>query len=91
MKSSQNGDLMKVKTIKQKWEEFEAECINVDAPQIQHDEMRVAFYAGFSSMLAVGERIGMDDISEDEGVKILQTLLEEVLEFTMGLPGVGHG
>jgi|ERR1051325_2645597 hypothetical protein len=47
--------------------------------------VKEAFYAGVASMLKLMEGIGEDHISEDEGVKILQRLHEELFVYTKGL------
>ncbi|CAB3758473.1 hypothetical protein [Paraburkholderia humisilvae] len=53
-----------MKTIADRWTDFEARVVAPDAPPLQRDEMRLAFYAGFKSMLDVNfELAGLDELS----------------------------
>ena len=53
-----------MKTIEQRWLDFEARVVAPDAPPLQRSEMRLAFYAGFKSMLDVNfELAELDQLS----------------------------
>jgi hypothetical protein len=49
------------------------------------DWFRRAFYAGAASMLDLMMRVGPDDVSEDQGVEMLERLREELETFGKGL------
>ena len=40
-----------MKSIEQRWKDFRARVMDPDCPEIQVREMRLAFFAGFRSML----------------------------------------
>lgn len=69
-------------TVKKMWESFNQEVIASDAPQIQRDEMRKAFYGGFSVALKFVMSMGDDDTkSEDDAVKQIEDWAEELMDF----------
>jgi len=66
-------------TIQQQWCMFEKTVIPVDAPQMQRQEMRRAFYAGAESMLRL--QYGMGDVSDDAGVAMIEGWHDECRRF----------
>jgi hypothetical protein len=61
---------------------YRAGVIPDDAPAIQVDECRRAFYAGsYALLMAVANTIGDDAIGENEGVEILESLQAECEAF----------
>jgi hypothetical protein len=79
-----------MKSIAERWTEFEQRVIATDAPQIQRDEMRLAFYGGCSTMIDVSNEVA-DTIDDTWAVIMLETIYQEVLKFGLhyGQPG-GH-
>jgi hypothetical protein len=66
-------------TIAEKWESFQSEIIPKNAEKIQLREMKLAFYAGaFSMMEMQKEVIGNPSLSEDAGIALLQSWLDEM-------------
>lgn len=70
-----------LKSINEEWQGFAASVLPKDAPQIQRDEMRMAFMAGAWLMVAAVERIGEPDITEAEGMQFLTATKEECQHF----------
>lgn len=54
----------------------------MNASPIQRQEMRRAFYAGVMSLLTLQkDRLGDDDINEEESVAVLESIEQECVEF----------
>lgn len=47
--------------------------------------MRKTFYAGVAAMLELMMRVSPDDVSEDQGVEMLQRLYDELQTYAQGL------
>jgi hypothetical protein len=81
-----------MKSIAERWLDFDQHVLAKDAPPIQHDEMQRAFYAGCATMIDVENEVAAirDDIL---CVIILETIYREVFRFGTthhyGPPG-GH-
>jgi hypothetical protein len=73
-----------MKTIAQRFVEFQRMCMSPHAPAIQRAEMCIAFFAGAKSMLDAGIEIA--DLSDDDGVRALETFHRECRAF-----GEAHG
>lgn len=69
-------------TIAEQWALFEASVMPKNAPPIQRQEMRRAFYSGAAALLRIQLVIGSETVSEDAGVAILQGLHEELHAFS---------
>jgi hypothetical protein len=69
------------KRIEKEWLDFEKRVVPKNAPAVQRQEMRRAFYAGVSSVLNIAFALGDDDISEDEGAAVLESMRQECIEF----------
>ena len=74
-----------MKTIHEVWESLEAAAIPADAPDIQRQEMRRAFYAGAQAMLHLAFSVGPESVSEDEGAAMLERWRLEVLAFSRAI------
>lgn len=65
--------------IEQEWTGFAAKVLPKDAPPIQHQEMRRAFFAGFQlSLVALGE---LSEQDEDRAVESLEDMHRQCREF----------
>lgn len=65
--------------IEQEWSDFAAKVLPKDAPAIQRQEMRRAFFAGFQLSL-----VGLSDLSErdeDRAVESLEDMHRQCREF----------
>lgn len=62
------------------WTDFENDVIPLDAPPIQHIEMRRAFYAGAIAILQFTKKIA-DIPDEREGMQMLERLHVEKRAF----------
>lgn len=54
-------------------------------PQIQHDEMKKAFYAGAVTVIDIMLGVSNDSVSEQTGADIFEGLLQECTEFARGM------
>jgi predicted secreted protein len=68
-----------MKTIEQRWREFSERVIPRDAPQVQHQEMRRAFYAGFTSMLEVDEELAR--MTDEAAIILLDSFYREAMNY----------
>ena len=66
-------------TIQQEWEDFKAAVMPKDAPPIQRQEMRRAFYAGARTMLSL--HLDTCDLSKDEWITNMQGWHAECTQF----------
>lgn len=73
------------------WDTYMARVLPPDAPAVQRQETRRAFYAGAAQMLALFDWISTDAVSEDEGVELLERLHVELRAYasTVGTPAEG--
>lgn len=69
------------KRIASEWNKFEKAVMPPNAPAVQRKEMRRAFYAGVWAMFQVAKELGEDSVSEEEGVKTLEEIEAECMEF----------
>lgn len=69
-----------MKSIGQRWVEFAQPAIDAGASQLQHDEMRMAFYTGCAAMVDVQNEIAS---IPDEAVCVLvvESVYQEVTKF----------
>jgi len=72
-------------TIQEQWGDFRKNVVPISAPDIQVSEMQKAFYAGAYASIMVMIKISAEDVSEDAGVQIFETLKNECESF--GLTG----
>ena len=68
-------------TIAEQWSAFEALVMPKDAPPVQRQEMRRAFYAGSEAMLRMQWFIGDKAVSEDAGVQMMEGWYDECRRF----------
>lgn len=79
------------KLIGKSWKGFADVVLSARTPEAQRTDMRRAFFAGSQALLDVYKRIGEDDISEEDGVEILNGIHEELIAFaaSIGTPREG--
>lgn len=68
-------------TIRESWNSFETDVMPEDAPPVQRQEMRRAFFAGAWSILCELERLSHPSIPEAEGLDRLHWLRFECEAF----------
>lgn len=68
-------------TINELWVSYMDQVIPKDAPTIQIQEGKRAFVAGAKAVLGIVTAIGEDDVSEDQGIDILEALHIECRTF----------
>lgn len=69
-------------TIQEQWDMFSALVIPKNAPPIQQQEMRRAFYAGAEAMTRIQFAVGDKNMSEEAGVQILEGCNDELRRFS---------
>jgi hypothetical protein len=72
---------MKDKTIAEAWVSYMDDVIPKDAPAVQIQESKRAFFGGAALVLQFALALGDDDVSEDEGVELLESLRRECEAF----------
>jgi hypothetical protein len=78
-----------MKTVAQHWDEFAALVLSPNASVIQHAEMRIAFFGGFSAALAaLVEVADQAQNSDDIGVTMIQRFHSECAQFAVDLAKV---
>ena len=68
-------------TVQEQWESFASLVIPKNAPPVQRQEMRRAFYAGAEAMMRIQWAIGGEGISEQAGIQILEGCSDELKRF----------
>jgi hypothetical protein len=71
-------------TIQSSWESYRREVVPANAGEIQIEECRRAFYAGFAGCLGVCSG-PLAEMEEDAAVAALQGLHEEIQGFAQGI------
>jgi hypothetical protein len=77
-----HGSVLAGRTVLDLWRVYATEkCapqgIDIDDPAVEAT-LRHAFYAGAASMFELMNRVGPDDITEDQGIEMLTRLTEEL-------------
>jgi hypothetical protein len=70
-------------TIQEQWDWFAKLVVPKDAPPIQQQEMRRAFYAGAEAMTRIQFAIADKDVSENAGIQILEGCHDELRRFAL--------
>lgn len=63
------------------WRTYAEHVLPSGAPKVQTQETRRAFYAGAQHLLSIYWEIAGDDVSEDEGVRRLESVRAELQRF----------
>lgn len=67
--------------IQEEWQSYKRQVLPANAPLVQIQECRRAFYSGAVAAFNIYRSLGADEISEDEGVRILSDMDDELCEF----------
>jgi hypothetical protein len=67
--------------ILEEWNSYRRGVLPADAPAVQVQELRRAFYSGAVSAFAIYRDIGDDSVSEEEGLQRLTDLQDELNDF----------
>jgi hypothetical protein len=73
---------MPANRINAEWVSYSRQVLPRDAPAVQRIETRRAFYAGAAAMHAILRALGEDDVSEDDGVDVIEETLRELKAFS---------
>ena len=68
-------------TVQEHWQSFMTQVIPKDAPPVQINEMRIAFYAGATAMCGIHNNIIDMDISNEAVIRIMKGCEDEVMRF----------
>lgn len=71
-----------MRTVMQQWESYEREVVPKTAGAEQRIESRRAFFAGAQALLNLVSGVGSDDVSENQGVAMLDGLSAELQVFS---------
>lgn len=63
------------------WEEYMAVACPKNAPAVQVDETRKAFYAGISATWAIIDKCVNDDLSDDALSKMIESIEDELRDY----------
>ena len=66
-------------TVQEQWASFSKMVVPKDAPPVQIQEMRRAFYSGVKAMIRIQWAVG--GVSENAGVEMLEGVHDEVKRF----------
>jgi hypothetical protein len=72
----------KLETVDETWLTYMDQVIPRDAPQVQIQECKRAFYAGAAAMFYNSAAIGNDDVTEDRAVAHLEQVGAELKRFS---------
>lgn len=72
--------MKKLPKLAHSWQGYEQQVIPKNAPPVQFQETKRAFYAGAWALLGIMKRIG-DDMSEEQGADALDKLEQEIQDF----------
>lgn len=67
------------------WQDYAEKILPKNAPPVQRQETRRAFYAGAWYLLCQHADLGEPDISEDEGVEVLEATKREIETFVKNI------
>lgn len=70
--------IREMRTVEEVWETFER-VIHPDAPEEQRREMKLAFFAGASAMLALVQNV--DGMADEDAESFLEGLRDETVAF----------
>lgn len=71
---------MKV-TIQSRWDLFNAMVLPHDLPVSERNILKMAFYAGVLTMMDINYRLGAEDVTEEQGCKVLNDISRECREY----------
>jgi hypothetical protein len=63
------------------WHEYAEHVLPANAPDIQTQETRRAYYGGVNALMGILKRVGEPDISEDESEAILTRIEADLKQF----------
>lgn len=73
-----------MRTIKSKCDSY-LELLPENASEVQVKETEMAFYAGAAAILAIMYELGGDDVSDEAGEAVLQSLHDEAVSYANSL------
>ena len=82
------SDSVKNITISQLWNHFSEEAINPAAPLIQFEEMQKAYYAGMITAIHYLLEAAEEELSEEEGEKVIDNIHTELEQWFENLNAV---
>jgi hypothetical protein len=81
-----HGQVLAGRTVRDMWLTYAGERLTPHGIDIAENAVRhtlePAFYAGAAAMLELMQRVGPDEITEDQGVEMLQRITEELQAYT---------
>lgn len=74
------------KTVRNEWDSYSLQVMDARSGDLQRQELRRAFYAGFSSAVGVITDIGRS-LGDDEALVAIRAVRAELLEFGADVTG----
>ena len=71
------------KIVDTQWTRFEKEVIHKEAPEIQKEEIKKAFFAG--AFVSFSAMINTADLEEKQAVKIIESLAKELEDYRVNV------
>lgn len=71
----------KGRLVRDGWQTYAEKILPANAPSVQKQETRRAFYAGAWELLMCMQHLGEPDVSEDAGVEVLEATKREIETF----------
>jgi hypothetical protein len=88
---SQRVFARKGRLIRDGWQDYAEKVLPADAPPVQKQETRRAFYAGAWEILMRMADLGEPDISEDQGAEVLEATKREIERFVASVGTSAEG
>lgn len=77
-------------TIRSYWNGLISACFaEIDISKTQHDEMQKAFYAGAAAVISIMIDISSDNMSDEAGAELFESLRQEIIDFRNFLASTG--
>ena len=70
-----------MRTVQGEWQFNEALLVPKDAPEVQRQQTKLAFYAGCQAALRLLWNVGGDEVSEEAGAHLIQSWNDECDQF----------
>lgn len=84
--------VMSGRLVHDSWEDFRKMVIHQDVGQVQLEESRKCFYGGFTAAMAIFDAVSeLDNLTEEEAGRTMETLWSELMFFAKGLRDNGTG
>ena len=67
------------------WQAYQRECIPWNAPAVQHEECRRAFYGGAAIIFGILTKVGEQAVSEEAGIRLFEEVSQELRTYAQDM------